>query len=115
MAYRYDALPYETLPLGHLTPDRLDAYLKSGRALTRTDFAPVNQLLARLFIVRTLAGTPAHIRGTDLEVSKSRGRAYSQRDIIPVWIASASEHRYCTLEVQSPRSSLSRPSNEEVA
>jgi hypothetical protein len=36
-----------------LTQDRLDAYLKSGRALTLTDdFAPVDQLLARLFIER---------------------------------------------------------------
>ena len=36
-----------------LTQVRLDAYLKSGRALTLTDdFAPVDQLLARLFIER---------------------------------------------------------------
>jgi spermidine synthase len=36
-----------------LTQDRLDAYLKSGRALTLTDdFAPVDQLLAKLFIER---------------------------------------------------------------
>ena len=39
-----------TTPLGE---DRLNAYLKSGRALTLTDdFAPVDQLLARLFIER---------------------------------------------------------------
>jgi spermidine synthase len=39
-----------TIPLGE---DRLNAYLKSGRALTLTDdFAPVDQLLARLFIER---------------------------------------------------------------
>ena len=36
-----------------LDEDRLSAYLKSGRALTLTDdFAPVDQLLARLFIER---------------------------------------------------------------
>jgi len=36
-----------------LEEDRLNAYLKSGRALTLTDdFAPVDQLLARLFIER---------------------------------------------------------------
>ncbi len=36
-----------------LEQDRLNAYLKSGRALTLTDdFAPVDQLLARLFIER---------------------------------------------------------------
>jgi spermidine synthase len=36
-----------------LDEDRLNAYLKSGRALTLTDdFAPVDQLLARLFIER---------------------------------------------------------------
>jgi spermidine synthase len=36
-----------------LGQDRLNAYLKSGRALTLTDdFAPVDQLLARLFIER---------------------------------------------------------------
>ena len=32
---------------------RLNAYLQSGRALTLTDdFAPVDQLLARLFVER---------------------------------------------------------------
>jgi predicted membrane-bound spermidine synthase len=36
-----------------LDEERLNAYLKSGRALTLTDdFAPVDQLLARLFIER---------------------------------------------------------------
>jgi hypothetical protein len=36
-----------------LDEDRLNAYLKSGRALTLTDdFAPVDQLLASLFIER---------------------------------------------------------------
>jgi len=36
-----------------LDEDKLNAYLKSGRALTLTDdFAPVDQLLARLFIER---------------------------------------------------------------
>jgi spermidine synthase len=36
-----------------LAEDRLNTYLKSGRALTLTDdFAPVDQLLARLFIER---------------------------------------------------------------
>jgi spermidine synthase len=36
-----------------LSEERLNAYLKSGRALTLTDdFAPVDQLLARLFIER---------------------------------------------------------------
>ena len=39
-----------TTPLGE---ERLNAYLKSGRAITLTDdFAPVDQLLARLFIER---------------------------------------------------------------
>jgi spermidine synthase len=39
-----------TIPLDE---ERLNAYLKSGRALTLTDdFAPVDQLLARLFIER---------------------------------------------------------------
>jgi spermidine synthase len=39
-----------TMPLEE---ERLDAYLQSGRALTLTDdFAPVDQLLARLFIER---------------------------------------------------------------
>jgi spermidine synthase len=45
-----DSVVARTTPLDE---DRLSAYLKSGRALTLTDdFAPVDQLLARLFIER---------------------------------------------------------------
>jgi spermidine synthase len=45
-----DSLVERTTTLGE---DRLSTYLKSGRALTLTDdFAPVDQLLARLFIER---------------------------------------------------------------
>jgi hypothetical protein len=45
-----DSLVNGTTPLDE---ERLNAYLASGRALTLTDdFAPVDQLLTRLFIER---------------------------------------------------------------
>ena len=45
-----DSVVTRTTPLEE---ERMNAYLKSGRALTLTDdFAPVDQLLARLFIER---------------------------------------------------------------
>jgi spermidine synthase len=45
-----DSVVTRTTPLQQ---ERLNSYLKSGRALTLTDdFAPVDQLLARLFIER---------------------------------------------------------------
>ena len=45
-----DSVVTRTTPL---EKERLNAYVKSGRALTLTDdFAPVDQLLARLFIER---------------------------------------------------------------
>jgi spermidine synthase len=52
----FDAVAAESNATDRTTPlgeDALNAYLKSGRALTLTDdFAPVDQLLARLFIER---------------------------------------------------------------
>jgi spermidine synthase len=52
----FEALAAAQSDLDRTTPldeERLNAYLRSGRALTLTDdFAPVDQLLARLFIER---------------------------------------------------------------
>jgi spermidine synthase/MFS family permease len=53
---RLETVTSEEFPTARTTPlpdDRLNAYLRSGRAITLTDdFAPVDQLLARLFLER---------------------------------------------------------------
>jgi len=53
---RFETVTAQEEPLSRTTPlegERLTTYVNSGRALTLTDdFAPVDQLLARLFVER---------------------------------------------------------------